>query len=182
MSAITSSTLKVNLGPAGRAMSQPMDKDLLEAFLQHLTLERSASTFYFGLSLWFAERELKGFSKFFNNESIDEQAHASLFARYLIARGQTVILDQIPRPKQKWDSIEEIFAYSFIMESDLTASIHQIYSMSERASDTRSNVFLDPVIEGQTKSEDEFAYILGKVKFANDDPSALLLIDNELDK
>jgi len=54
--------------------------------------------------------------------------------------------------------------------------------MSERISDTRTNVFLDPIVDAQTKSEDEFANILGKVKFASNQPSAILLIDSDLKK
>ena len=53
--------------------------------------------------------------------------------------------------------------------------------MSERSKDTRTNVFLDPVIDEQIKSEDEMAYLLGRVKFANNDPSALFILDKELD-
>ena len=68
------------------------------------------------------------------------------------------------------------------MEADLTSSLHQLYSISERISDTRTNVFLDPIVEAQTTSEDEFANILGKVRFASDQPSAILLIDIELKK
>ena len=52
--------------------------------------------------------------------------------------------------------------------------------MAERSNDTRTTVFLDPVIDEQIKSEDDMAYLLGKVKFANNDPSALFIIDNEL--
>ena len=90
------------------------------------------------------------------------------------------ILEDIPKPNQEWESIEDLFSYSFLMESDLTTSIQQIYSMAERSSDTRSTVFLDPIIEGQIKSEDEFAHLLGKVKFAQSQPSALFIIDNDL--
>ena len=68
------------------------------------------------------------------------------------------------------------------MEADLTSSLQQLYSISERILDTRTNVFLDPIIEAQTKSEDEFANILGKVKFASNQPSAILLIDSDLKK
>ncbi len=81
-----------------------------------------------------------------------------------------------------WDSIEELISYSFNMEADLTSSLQQLYSISERISDTRTNVFLDPIIEAQTQSEDEFANILGKVKFASNQPSAILLIDSDLKK
>ena len=37
------------------------------------------------------------------------------------------------------------------------------------------------MIEGQTQSEHEFAHLLGRVRFA-DNQLALLLIDNELDQ
>ncbi len=174
--------LNISSGPSGRAIAQPMDNALVEALFHHLTMERSASSQYFSMSLWFLEREFRGFSSFFKNESLTEQEHASNFANYLIARGQSVVLEEIAAPKQDWNSIEEIISYSFQMEADVTSSLHQIYSMAERSSDTRTNVFLDPVIDSQTNSEDEFAHLLGKVRFANNQASAILIIDNELIK
>ena len=172
----------VNLGPSGRAVAQPLDDNLLDNFYEHLTMERSANVQYFSIYLWFQERDLDGFANYFLKESQGEMEHAYKFANYLIARGQSVKLRELPAPIQKWDSIEDLIAYSFNMEADLTASLQQLYSISERLSDTRSNVFLDPIVDAQTKSEDEFAHILGKVKFAQNQPSAILLIDNELKK
>ena len=172
----------INFGPSGRAVAQPMDESLLDNFFEHLTMERYANVQYFSIYLWFQERDLNGFSSHFLNESQDEMEHAQKFADYLIARGQSVKLNQLPAPVQTWDSIEDLVAYSFNMEADLTSSLQQLYSMSERISDTRTNVFLDPIVEAQTKSEDEFANILGKVKFASNQPSAILLIDSYLKK
>ena len=108
--------------------------------------------------------------------------HAQKFADYLIARGQNVKLRELSAPMQTWDSIYDLVSYSFNMEADLTSSLQQLYSISERISDTRTNVFLDPIVEAQTKSEDDFAHILAKVKFANNQPSAILLIDSDLKK
>ena len=180
MNDMTIKTINIKSGPSGRAMAQPMETSVFEALCQHLTMERNASAQYFAMSLWFAEREMRGFASFFKSESISENEHASTFANYLIARGQTVYLQEISAPTQSWSSIEEIISFSFQMEADVTISLNQIYSLSERSSDTRTNVFLDPIIESQISSEDEFAYLLGKVKFANEQPSALLIIDNEL--
>ena len=73
-------------------------------------------------------------------------------------------------------------ATSFLMEADLTASLQQLYAISERNGDTRSTVFLDPMVEQQTQFEHEFAHLLGRVRFADHQASALLLIDNELDQ
>ena len=172
----------INLGPSGRAVAQPMDEGLLDNFFEHLTMERYANVQYFSTYLWFQERDLDGFASYFLGESQGEMDHAYKFADYLIARGQSVNLKDLPAPIQTWDSIEDLVSYSFNMEADLTSSLQQLYSISERISDTRTNVFLDPIIEAQIKSEDEFAHILGKVKFANNDPSAILLIDSELKK
>ncbi len=172
----------VKTGPSGRAMAHPMDPSILDALHQHINMERAASAQYFAMSIWCSEREFKGFSNFFNKESQNEQVHATNFANYLIARGQNVALLDLSAPNQDWTNIEDLFSYSFQMEADVTASLNQIYSMAERSSDTRTTVFLDPTIEGQTASEDEFAYLLGKLKLANNDPSALFIIDSELNK
>ena len=172
----------INLGPSGRAVAQPIDHALLDNFYDHLTMERFANVQYFAIYLWFQERDLNGFASHFLNESQGEMEHAFKFANYLIARGQNVKLKELSAPIQNWDSIEDLISYSFNMEADLTASLQQLYAISERISDTRSNVFLDPIVESQTKSEDEFANILGKVKFAANQPSAILLIDSDLNK
>ena len=163
-------------------MAESMDDELLKAIQQHLNMERQAHTEYFAAAIWFAERELPGFARFFREESQGEHTHAAKFGEYLIARGQTVELHQIESPRQSWATPEEVMATSFLMESDVTTSLHQLYAMAERSSDMRTTVFLDPMIEDQTQSENEFAYLLGRVKFAANQPSALLIIDNELNE
>ena len=174
--------LKIHFGPSGRAVSQEIDNDLLDNILQHLTMERSANVQYFSMSLWFQERELNGFSSFFLKESKDELEHAYKFTDYLIARGQNVDLHSLSRPVQEWESIQDLIAYAFNMEADLTISLQQLYALSERSSDIRTNVFLDPIVESQIKSEDEFAHILGKVKFSGENPSAILIVDEYLSR
>ena len=57
-----------------------------------------------------------------------------------------------------------------------------LIAISERVSDIRSSVFLDPIVEAQINSEDTFAYLSGKVKFSENQPSAILLIDKELNE
>ena len=180
MQLATSNSIGLIRGPSGRAIAQPMDVDLLEALYQHTSLERVSSAQYLSISLWFLERELRGFSSFFKKESLSEQEHGFNFAKYLIARGQSVLLDEVTKPIQEWKTVEEVITLSFQMEADVTSSVQQLYSMAERTNDTRTTVFLDPVIDEQIKSEDEMAYLLGKVRFSNNDPSALFIIDNEL--
>ena len=176
----STNSIEIKSGPSGRAMAQAMETDLVEALQQHLNLERRASSCYFAMAIWCSERELRGFSSFLIEESKSEQEHASEFADYLIARGQTAELHDLPAPRQTWISPEEIMAASFQMEADVTTSLHQLYFMAERCSDVRTTIFLDPTIENQIKSEHQFAHLLGRVRFAQNQPAPLLIIDDEL--
>lgn len=160
-------SIQVQTGPAGRAVAQPME-------------ERQSSAVYFAMAIWFAERELRGFAHFYKGEARDEQEHAATFADYLIAHGQTVVLHDLAAPRQTWNSPEEVLAASFQMEADVTSSLHQIYSMADRSSDVRSTTFLDPIVDAQVTSENRFAHLLGRVRFAQNQPAALLIIDGEL--
>ena len=181
MAASMLNTPTIQAGPSGRAVAEQMNSDLLTAFQLHLNMERQAHTVYFAAALWCAERELRGFAQFFRNESFSELQHSAKFADFLIARGQTVELHDLPAPQQQWTMPIDLMATSFQMEVDVTTSLQQLYAFAERSSDTRTAVFLDPMIEKQTQSEHEFAHLLGRVRFADNQASALLLIDNELE-
>ncbi len=172
----------IERGPSGRAVAEVIAPDLLNAIQDHLNMERQAHASYFAAAIWFAERELRGFSKFFRDESSSEHEHAAKFAEYIIARGQSVSLKAVEAPLQIWESPEDVMASAFQMEVDVTSSLQQLYSMAERVTDTRTTVFLDPMVEMQTQSEHEFAHLLGRVKFADNQAAALLLIDTELDQ
>ena len=85
----------INFGPSGRAVAQPIDNSLLQNIFEHLTMERYANVQYFSIYLWFQERDLNGFASHFLSESKGEMEHAQKFADYLIARGQSVKLDEL---------------------------------------------------------------------------------------
>ncbi len=178
----SNASASIETGPSGRAIAEAISPELLNAIQDHLNMERQAHASYFAAAIWFAERTLKGFSRFFRDESNSEHEHAAQFAEYIIARGQSVELKTVEAPLQNWESPADVMASAFQMEVDVTASLQQLYSMAERVSDTRTTVFLDPMVEMQTQSEYEFGHMLGRVKFAENQAAALLLIDSELDQ
>jgi len=48
----------INFGPSGRAVAQPIDKNLLDNIFEHLAMDRYANVQYFSIYLWFHERYL----------------------------------------------------------------------------------------------------------------------------
>ena len=95
-------------------------------------------------------------------------------------RGQTVELDTIEPPRQQWSDVDAVIADMFRMETEVTASALQLYRIAEGDEDKRTCVFLDPIVDGQRLAEHEAAYLLGRVKFAANQPAALMIIDAEL--
>ena len=176
----TQATITVPVGPAGRAMAEPMSSELLDLMEAHLNLERQSAADYFAAAIWFAERELTGFAEHLRDEAKQEQEHAAKFADYLISRGQRPVLDAVEPPRQQWTDVEQVIANVFRMEADVTASVLQLYGTAEGDNDKRTSVFLDPIVDGQRLSEHEAAYLLGRVKFAAGNPAAVMIIDAEL--
>merc|ERR1712196_94849 len=95
------SAITVSTGPAGRAMAEPMSKDMLDLMQAYLNFERQSAADYFAAAIWFAERELVGFAEHLRDEAKQEQEHAAKFADYLISRGQRPVLDTVETPRQK---------------------------------------------------------------------------------
>ena len=178
--ATSQARLTIATGPSGRAMAETMTQEMVDQLQAHLNMERQSSAAYFAAAIWFAERELTGFAEYLRNEGKQEQEHAAKFADYLISRGQTVELDTIEAHRQSWPDPEEVMAKVFRMEADVTSSVLLLYSIAERASDQRTTVFLDPVVDDQRVSEHEAAYLLGRVKYANNERAAMMIIDAEL--
>ena len=172
--------ITVPTGPAGRAMAEPMSAELLDLMEAHLNLERQSAADYFAAAIWFAERELTGFAEHLRDEAKQEDQHAAKFADYLISRGQRPVLDTVEPPRQQWTDVEQVIANVFCMEADVTASVLQLYGTAEKDIDRRTTVFLDAIVDAQRLSEHEAAYLLGRVKFAAENPAAVMIIDAEL--
>ena len=179
-SATAQATITIPVGPAGRAMAEPMSGEMLDLMQAHLNLERQSAAAYFAAAIWFAERELVGFAEHLRDEAKQEEQHAAKFADYLISRGQRPVLDTVEPPRQQWPDVEQVIANVFRMEADVTSSVLLLYATAEKDVDQRTTVFLDPVVDDQRISEHEAAYLLGRVKYANGERAAMMIIDAEL--
>ena len=156
-----------------------MSAELLEHMQAHLNMERQSAAAYFATAIWFAERELVEFA------TTARRRQSRTTACCAVRR-----LPDFPRPNrsarhdrtscQQWSNTEAVISDVFRMEADVTSSVLQLYKTAEQDNDMRTTVFLDPIVEGQRLSEHEAAYLLGRVKFAANQPAALLLIDAEL--
>ena len=146
---------------------------------QHLALEFQASHTYLAMSIWLREKDLHGFSSYMLNKSTEERGHASRMIAYLVDSDAEVQLPTIESPNRTWPSVKDVFEMVYEMEKDVTASINNIYSKSEQEGDRAATAMLDWFISEQLQEEAEARFVLKRLRLADSNAAALILLDQQ---
>jgi ferritin len=157
-----------------------MTADLLKGLNAHLSLEFRAAHEYLAMSIWLAEHDLPGFSKWMRQQSSDELMHAQRIIDHLVERDQKVKLPAVAAPPAEWKSAEVLCAHVLKNEKDVTASINNLYAMAEKAKDRPATVMLQWFVNEQMEEEAAARAVLGRIRLAGNTGVGLLMIDQEL--
>ena len=153
--------------------------ELTSAINQHLACEFQASHTYLAMSIWLREKDLTGFSTFMETKSNEERTHASRMIAFLVDNDQKVVLPSVNAPSGEWDSLENLFSNVYEMEKEVTASINNIYSLADKVNNRAATVMLDWFVSEQVKEEAESRFICKRLKLANTNTAAILLLDQQ---
>ena len=157
-----------------------MTPDLLKGLNAHLTLEFRASHEYLAMSIWLAEHDLPGFSKWMRQQSSDELMHAQRIIDHLVERDQKVQLPAVDAPPMEWPNAEALCAHVMKNEQEVTASINDLYAMAEKAKDRPATIMLQWFVTEQMEEEAAARAVLGRIRLAGNTGVGLLMIDQEL--
>ncbi len=154
-------------------------KELTSAINNHLACEFQASHTYLAMSIWLREKDLIGFSAYMETKSNEERTHASRMIAFLVDNDEKVELPSIEAPACEWNSLEDLFSNVYSMEKEVTASINHIYGIAERCNHRPATVMLDWFIDEQVKEESEARFICKRLRLANANTAAILLLDQQ---
>lgn len=154
-----------------------IDPQLEEAINLQINKELTASYNYLSMAAWFDDQNLGGFSGFMERQSQEEKDHAHRLFRYQLNRGGKVDLRQINQPPQEFDSITQVFEVSLEAEIDNTRAINKLYETARDLNDYATLAHLQWFLDEQVEEEKTMNDILGKLKMANNDTAALLMLD-----
>jgi ferritin len=157
-----------------------MTSELLKGLNQHLTLEFRAAHEYLAMSIWLAEHDLPGFSKWMAKQSSDERMHAQRIIDHLVERDQKVTLPAVAAPPTDWKTAEALCTHVLKNEKDVTASINNLYAMAEKAKDRPATIMLQWFVNEQMEEEAAARAVLGRIRLAGNTGVGLLMIDQEL--
>ncbi|MBP7087881.1 MAG: ferritin [Candidatus Omnitrophica bacterium] len=157
-----------------------MDKKLEKELNQQLNKELYSAYLYLAMAAYFEAENLSGFSHWMQIQAKEETSHAMKFFSYLNERGLRVILEAIDKPPVQFSSAEDVFKKSLQHEQKVTASINNLYTIAQKVEDNATKVFLQWFINEQVEEEKSVTEILSKLKYIDEQPAGILMLDKEL--
>lgn len=150
-----------------------LKKDLLKAFNEQIQKEYASSYIYTDMELYFKKLSLKGFERFFNQQSLEERQHAEQFVNFVFDMEGDVELKELEKPGGNYKSILDVFEQALAHEKFVTKSITELLELARKDENYAAENFLRRFIDEQVEEEAAFQEIVDTIKFLDDDKAAL---------
>lgn len=157
----------------------PMSDALVDAYNEQITLEFASSHAYLQMAAYFADLSLTGFEGWMRAQSDEERVHALKFFDFVLDRGHSVTLGSVAAPSAGPKSPAHAFEIALEQERRVTAEISELYELAHQEGDSASYPLLQWFLNEQIEEEDIVGEILDQLRFAADNPAAILMLDRE---
>ncbi|MFO7726321.1 MAG: ferritin [Oceanipulchritudo sp.] len=159
-----------------------LDSKIEEALNGQVNQEMSAAYGYLAASAWFEAENFSGFAHWMELQRQEELGHAARLIKYLQDRGGKLELEAIKKPRTNFDSVMDVFKEALASEEANTDSIHALYQLAVDKRDYSTQSFLKWFIDEQVEEESIMQEMIGLLKHAGSDPSALLVLNDQVGK
>jgi len=151
-----------------------------EALNRQLNFEIYSSYVYVAMSSWLKGKNLNGFAHWMEIQVKEELDHTMRFYAFLHDAGSKVEFEAVPKPKNEWDDVIEVFSDTLKHESLVTKKINKLIDLALEEKDHATNARLQWFITEQVEEESNVLSILRQVRLIGDSVNALLMLDREL--
>jgi ferritin len=160
----------------------PMKSEVRDALNEQIKHEFYSSYLYLSMAGSFEVADLPGFARWMRKQSEEEREHAMKFFDFLLDRGEHVHLQAIEQPPYAFRSPLDTFEQALEHEKEITFHIHKLYELSVRENDYPAQVFLNWFVTEQVEEEKTATELVERLRMADEDRAALLLLDIELNE
>jgi len=159
-----------------------ISKPMASAINKQITAEFSSAYLYLAMSAWFESENWKGSAHWMTKQANEEMSHAMKFFHYIVARGGTVELSGLPKPKGVWKSPLGAFSDAYTHEVEVTKMIDGLVVQAKKEGDTATESFLTWYIDEQVEEEENASEIVAKLEKIGDSKNGLFMLDHQLGK
>ena len=130
-------------------ITEPVAKLLVAQVAHELTAHQT----YMGISLYFERQSLKGWAKFFHDQSVEEAEHGSRIMAFLIDNDVVFGLPAVRGAPTNYGSAREAVEVARTSEAAVTGQFNTLAAAARDAGDHRSLEFLQWFIAEQVEEE-----------------------------
>jgi ferritin len=156
-------------------LSEPVQK-LLNSLIQ---IEHNSSTLYLAMSAYMSSLGYTGMAAWLRLQSEEERTHMMKLINYQIDKGGKVEIQALPTQSMNFGTPLEVFQAVLEHEKFVTNAYRQAFDYSNQA-DQQTAVFLQWFLTEQIDEEAQAQTIIDRLKMAQNNPAALIMIDQEL--
>ena len=156
-----------------------IDSRLEKALNDQVNKELQAWYSYLSLAAFCKSLNFNGFGAYMEGHAREEQAHAHRLMNYVLDRGAKIELQSITPPNMEYSSLLDVFARAVEQEEENTRAIYELYELAKEVNDYSTVAALQWFLDEQVEEEKVMTEAMGLVKFAGDDKSALLALNQQ---
>lgn len=153
---------------------------LQDALNVQINKEMYSSYLYLSMAAYFDSISLPGFASWMRLQSQEEYGHGLKIFDYVNDRGGRVMLQSIAQPAIEFESPLAVLQQTLEHEQEVTASIYQLYELSQKEGDYPAQVMLQWFIDEQVEEEKTASEIVDHLKIIGNDGAGLLMIDDRM--
>ncbi|HYK72217.1 MAG TPA: ferritin [Pseudoneobacillus sp.] len=156
-----------------------MNEEIQKLFNNLIQIEHVSTTLYLAMSAYMGKLNYTGMAKWLRLQSDEERTHMLKLIDYVVDKDGTVQLNNIPAQPIDFGTPLETFQKVLAHEQFVTNSYRQVYNYVSQA-DPQAAVIIQDFLREQIDEEAQSQTIVNRLKLAQNNPSALLLMDQEL--
>ncbi len=157
-----------------------LSKKMEEALNAQINAEFWSAYLYLSMSNHFAAAGNPGFANWFSVQFQEEQAHATIFMKYVLSCGAKVTLAPIAEVRTEWASPLEAFEDTLAHEKKVTAMIHNLCVLADEEKDFGTANMLKWFVDEQIEEEAGAQELIDSLRMIKDNGFGLYMLDKEL--
>ncbi|GLY09447.1 ferritin [Bacillus badius] len=144
-----------------------------------IQVEHVSTTLYLAMSAYMASRNYTGMARWLRLQAEEERTHMLKLIDYVTDRGGQVEIQALPAQPAAFGTPLETFQKVLEHERFVTNSYRQAYNYAAQH-DQQTAVLFQEFLREQVDEEAQAQTIVDRLKLAQNNPAALLILDQEL--
>lgn len=158
-----------------------MNEELQKLFNNLIQVEHVSTTLYLAMSAYMGKLNLVGMAHWLRLQSEEERTHMLKLIDYVVDKNGTVQLNTVPAQPSEFGTPLETFQKVLDHEKFVTNSYRQAFNYVTQA-DPQSVVIIQDFLREQIDEEAQSQTIVDRLKLAENNPAAILILDSEIGK